>query len=178
MLLAFRFLNGFVAAPLTLGPTIVSDMFVPEQRGTALGIANLVPMTGLSFGPIIGSAIIGGGKSWQWIFWMLAIAVGGFELSSIITLPETLSTVIIRRRYKDEGARPDRPKFSIVSILRAFKIWLFYPVALVLAILYATLWGIEYLIFTTLTEVLARQYHISAKSAGLCFLGWGKSIRI
>lgn len=176
MLLAFRFLNGFVAAPLTLGPTIVSDMFRPEQRGTALGIANLIPMTGLSLGPIIGGAVIGQGKSWRWIFWIIAIVVGGFELPSIMTLSETSSAIIIRRRSKGERSQPDRPGFSFI-LLRAFKIWLFYPVALVMAIYYATLWGFEYLIFTTLTEVLESQYHISAQGVGLCFMGWGESIR-
>ena len=176
MLIAFRFLNGFVAAPLTLGPTIVSDMFPPESRGTALGITNLMPMTGLSFGPIIGSAIIGQGKSWRWIFWVIAIAVGGFELSSIMTMPETHRATLIRRRTKEESSQPDRPAFSLIVLLRAFKIWLFYPVALVMATYYAILWGFEYLIFTTLTEVLEDQYGISAEGAGFCFLGWGELI--
>ena len=177
MLLAFRFLNGFVAAPLTLGPTIVSDIFPPEQRGTALGIANLMPMTGLSLGPVIGGAIIGQGKSWRWIFWTIAIVVGGFELPSMMTLPETCSAIIIRRRSKEESRQPNSPRFSLINLLRAFKIWLVYPVVLVMAIYCATLWGFEYLIFTTLTEVLKSQYHISPEGTGLCFMGWGQLIQ-
>ncbi|KAF4633710.1 hypothetical protein G7Y89_g4407 [Cudoniella acicularis] len=171
MLLIFRVLNGFVAAPLTLGPTIVSDMFSPEQRGGALGIAQLIPLTGLSWGPIIGSAVLGNGRSWRWIFWVLAITVGGVEICSIISTPETHYATVRRRCNKDESLA-GRPKFELIMVLRAFKIWFFYPIAFVIAVQYASLWGFGYIIFTTLTE-FENQYNILPENSGLYCLGWG-----
>ncbi|KUJ13413.1 MFS general substrate transporter [Mollisia scopiformis] len=174
MLLIFRLLNGFVAAPLTLGPAIVSDMFSPEQRGGALGLAQLLPMTGLSWGPIIASAVLGGGRSWRWIFWVLAITVGGVEVCSLITMPETHKDTV-RRRYNKVESLPGRPKFKLGMVLRAFKIWVFYPVAFIIAFHWATLWGFGYIIFTTLTEVFESQYNILPEDSGLYCLGWGVS---
>ena len=46
MLVGLRFLNGFFAAPLTLGPTIVNENFIPEKRGNCLKIAYIFPMVG------------------------------------------------------------------------------------------------------------------------------------
>lgn len=176
MLLIFRLLNGFVAAPLTLGPTIVSDMFTPEQRGAALGIAQLIPMTGLSWGPLIGSAVLSDGRSWRWIFWVLAIVVGGLETCSIITTPETHSATVYRR-WNKERSRAGRPKFELILVLRAFKIWMFNPVAFLIAVHFATLWGFGYIIYTTLTKVFESQYDILPKNSGLYCLGWGEFIK-
>lgn len=175
MLLILRCLNGFVAAPLTLGPTIVSDMFSPEQKGRALGIAQILPMTGLSWGPLIGSAVLGNGRSWRWIFWVLTMIVGGLEICSIITIPETHSATV-RRRCDKTKSLAGRPKFELTMMLRAVKIWMFYPVALVIAVHYATLWGFGYIVFTTLTEVFERQYNILPENSGLYCLGWGRLI--
>ncbi|CAG8983416.1 hypothetical protein HYALB_00000584 [Hymenoscyphus albidus] len=172
MMLVFRCLNGFVAAPLTLGPTIVSDMFLPEQRGGALGLAQLLPMTGLSWGPLIGSAILSNGRSWRWIFWIISMAVAGLEIVSMVTIPETHRATVHHRHTSDQ-ALPRRPNFKLVMILRAFKIWAFYPVALVIALHYATLWGFGYIVFTTLTEVFESHYGILPKDSGLYCLGWG-----
>jgi MFS family permease len=152
-------------------------MFYPEQRGGALGIAQILPMTGLSWGPLIGSAALSNGRSWRWILWITSMVVGGLEIFSMITTPETHNATLQQRR-KPNQPMPKRPNFKLVMVLRAFKIWAFYPVALVIAVHYATLWGFGYIVFTTLTEVFESHYGILPKDSGLYCLGWGRCIHI
>lgn len=185
MLIAFRFLNGLVVACLTLGPTIISDMFPSEERGTALGAVMMMPMVGPAVGPIIGSTLAYR-AGWRWAFWIIAIATGLFEIPSLIFLQETSKTKILERRAREERdaerdavldmkARALKPKFAFALLLRAFKLWIFYPTVFIIAIYLAMSYGYQYLVFTMLTEVLEGQYSISDELIGVCFLGIGKS---
>jgi MFS family permease len=55
MLILFRFLAGAMgAAVLTLGGGTISDLFVPEQRGTAMAVWSLGPLLGPVVGPVAG----------------------------------------------------------------------------------------------------------------------------
>lgn len=57
MLIAFRFLNGFVVTSLTLGPSIVGDLFRKEDRGAAMAMAIAFPLLGPLAAPIVDSYI-------------------------------------------------------------------------------------------------------------------------
>lgn len=54
MLVAFRFLNGSVVTALTLGPSIVGDLFAKEERGSAMALAIVFPLVGPIAAPLVG----------------------------------------------------------------------------------------------------------------------------
>ena len=183
MLIAFRFLNGLVVGSITLSPTIVSDIFAPEDRAMAMSIAAMTPMVGPAFGPTIGSFLTQS-KGWRWVFWVIAIAVVVLEIPSMLYLRETYRVIILRRHARssskdtDEKSPDCRPsvkkRLSPQIFLRAFKIWLFYPAVFILALYLAIAYGYQYLVFTTFTEVLENQYSFPEAEVGLAFIGIGK----
>lgn len=54
MLITFRFLNNLVIISLTLEPNIISDLFIEEERGSAMALAIVFPLTGPVAAPIFG----------------------------------------------------------------------------------------------------------------------------
>lgn len=77
MLIAFRFLMGLAGStPITNGSGTVSDMFPVEQRGRAMAVWALGPLLGPCIGPVAGGYIVLD-IGWRWVFWIIAIAVGG-----------------------------------------------------------------------------------------------------
>lgn len=179
MLVTFRFLNGLVVASITLSPTIISDMFRTEERATAIAIASMMPMIGPTVGPIIGSSVAHS-IGWRWVFWVIAIAVGVFEIPSILILRETYEPKILEYRASklasESKLRVPKPAFKISILLRALKIWILLPVVFVLAFYLAVSYGYQYLVFTTLTEVLERQYSFSDDVVKAGFIGIGELI--
>ena len=53
------------------------------------------------------------------------------------------------------------------------KMLIFSPIVLTLSLYMAVVYGYLYLLFTTITEVYEVQYHFSAGSVGLTYLGIG-----
>ena len=181
MLIAFRFLNGLVLGSITLSPTIISDIFRPEERAMAMSIAAMTPMVGPACGPLIGS-LLAHSEGWRWVFWIIAIAVAVFEIPSVLILRETYRVKILQRRIQSRQDLGDeafgikvKHRFSAQMFLRTFKIWVFYPVVFILALYLAVAYGYQYLVFTTFTETLERQYSFPEAEVGIAFLGIGES---
>ena len=99
MLGAFRFLNGFVITSLTLGPSIVADLFEKEERGTAMALAITVPLIGPVVAPIVGS-FIAQAKGWRWVIWITVIAIGAVTCLSFVFFRETYSVIILQGKTK------------------------------------------------------------------------------
>ena len=79
MLITFRFLNGGTVASVDLGPSVVGDLSVTEERATAMVIMNLAPLLGPVTGPIIGG-YMAQNIGWQWLWWFVAIFAGVLEV--------------------------------------------------------------------------------------------------
>lgn len=78
MLLAWRFFAGlFGSAPLTIGGGTIADMIVQEKRGGMMAIFAMGPLMGPVIGPVAGG-FLAQAKGWRWVFWLIAILVGGF----------------------------------------------------------------------------------------------------
>lgn len=76
MLIVFRFLAGcFGAAPIGIGGSIVSDLFLVQERGAAMAVYQLGPILGNLLGPPIGGIIVEK-LDWRWVFWIMTMAVG------------------------------------------------------------------------------------------------------
>lgn len=87
-------------------------------------------------------------------------------------LRKRTGNVLLRSKYQTElsGAGLFKKTF-----LRPAKMFFFSPIVLILSLYGAIIYGIMYLVMTTLTEVFEGQYHISQGPVGLVFLGIGKS---
>ena len=75
MLIVFRFFAGATgSAVLTMGGGTIADLFIQEQRGTAMAIWSMGPLLGPVVGPIAGG-FLSQAKGWRWVFWVITIAV-------------------------------------------------------------------------------------------------------
>ncbi|GFF62610.1 uncharacterized transporter C1529.01 [Aspergillus udagawae] len=156
MFIAFRLLMGLVACiPLTLG------------------------------GPVIGG-YLAKGAGWQWVFWLVAILSGVLTILCLVSIPETYAPVLLIRkaaRLRKETGNPklhsvfDNPKSPLctfaTAIFRPTKMLLFAPIATIMALYIALIYGYMYLLFTTFTFIFIDQYGFNSGQAGLAYLGVG-----
>lgn len=75
------------------------------------------------------------------------------------------------RSAEDLGLTP--AELLKVSIYRPIKLLLFSPIVLCLSVYIAFVYGLLYLLFTTITSVFTDIYHFSQGLAGLAYLGIG-----
>lgn len=190
MVVAFRALTGLAVASQSLNPAIVGDMFMQEERGRPMAVMEVAPFIGVITGPIIGgyiSADIG----WRWTFWVVSIATGTCTLGFIAFLRETYEATILKRKSKNlrktTGNQALKSKYDVdtssfdlikQALLRPAKLLLHSLVLLIISLYVAVLYGMFYLIMTTITEVFEAQYNFSTQSAGLSFIAVGMSSSI
>ncbi|KAJ2547850.1 hypothetical protein EV175_005056, partial [Coemansia sp. RSA 1933] len=78
------------------GAGTISDIYVREQRGTALGIYTLGPLLGPCLGPLVGG-YVGQDAGWRWVFWVLAIWGGVMTFLAMFVLPETHRRLVSKK---------------------------------------------------------------------------------
>ncbi|KAK7894333.1 hypothetical protein LTR67_006094 [Exophiala xenobiotica] len=189
VLILFRFLAGIGGSGcLTLGAGVIADLFVVEERGLATSIWSLGPLFGPVVGPICGG-FIAQQAGWRWVFWVLLIASGVTTLGIELLNKETYARVLIRwktKRLSKELGRTDLISWydrdtEPVSTRRALAHGLHRPIQMlfkssivfVLSTYMAIVYGLLYLLFTTITSVFEGQYNFSPQLAGLAYLGIG-----
>ena len=100
MLLAFRFLTGFIGSPvLATGGASIADMYRPQKRAYGIGIWGIAAVCGPVLGPLVGG-FAAEAKGWRWTIWELMWLSGFCLVVLIFFLPETSSTNILYRRAK------------------------------------------------------------------------------
>ncbi|KAF7879457.1 hypothetical protein EAF04_000653 [Stromatinia cepivora] len=182
MLIGFRFLTGFVVASVTLGPSIVGDLFRKEDRGTAMSVAIAFPLLGPFAGPVVGSYIIEA-KGSRWTIWIVVIAVGAVTCFGFVVFRETYKAILLQRKTerlcKITGNESLRSKYDSPekhtnwrkSLVRPIKMLFFSPIVFIISFFTALVYGISYLILTTLTPILENNYGFGQGPVGLAFLG-------
>ncbi|KAE8360271.1 major facilitator superfamily domain-containing protein [Aspergillus caelatus] len=187
MLVAFRFMTGMAVTSLTLAPSIIGDLFVQEERGTAMAVAIALPLIGPCVAPIVGG-FINSTLGWRWTIWIMVIAVGSISLLSLAIFKETYRFKIQQQSRKSTEKSQDRsdgnhkhtssrnhssaPRDTILkSIVRPMRLLFSSPVVLVMSLYTALTYGISYLILTTLAEVMQRTYGFGDGPVGITFLG-------
>lgn len=182
MLVAFRFLNGLAITSLTLGPTIVADLFRKEERGSAMAIAIVFQLLGPVAAPIVGS-FTAQAQGWRWTIWIIVIPVGALTCLSMVFFKETYQVKILQRKalrlQKRTGNSLLRSKHHstternsfLNSMKRPMKMLFLSPIVLIVSWYTALTYGLSYLIITTLTEIMERSYGFGQGIVGLSFLG-------
>lgn len=90
LFLAGRVLQGAgISAAVLIAPTVIGDIFAPDERAKAMSTYQTISFLGPVLGPVIGGAIAYF-LAWQWIFALLATAGTLVLLYNWLRLKETL----------------------------------------------------------------------------------------
>ena len=171
-----RFLAGVGgSACITIGTGVIADLFVASQRGKAVAIYSI----GILFGPILGpicGGFIAQRAGWRWDMWVVLIVAVLLTAGLFVWNTETNHSVILNRktaRLRTELQRPelhnvmnkDKPAASLTpkaillnGITRPLKMLLAQPIVLLCSLYMSFLFGLLYLLFTTLTPVFLQTY--------------------
>ncbi|GLA40455.1 hypothetical protein AnigIFM63309_008288 [Aspergillus niger] len=100
MLLAFRFLTGFLGSPvLATGGASIGDMWNPRVRDYMIAIWASFAIAAPVLGPLVGG-FAASAKGWTWTIWEL-LWISGFALVLLVFfLPETFAPNILSRRAR------------------------------------------------------------------------------
>ncbi|PIL26869.1 MFS general substrate transporter [Ganoderma sinense ZZ0214-1] len=198
-LIVFRFLAGIGgSAPLAAGGAVLGDMWAPEERGKSVVIYSLAPLLGPVVGPIAGGWIAEK-STWRWVFWSTSIAAFLVQLLGLWTLKETYTPVLLDRKAKairakldTEGggsgkevrtifqktAKRDYKQFFFVSICRPFIMSAQEPIIQLLGAYLAFVYGVIYLVLTTIPPIFTDIYHENAGIVGLQYVSLGMGLTI
>ncbi|CAD6592757.1 MAG: hypothetical protein ASARMPRED_006702 [Alectoria sarmentosa] len=184
-IIVFRLLAGLGgSAQLAAGGGVLSDCWLPEQRGKAMGIYTLAPVLGPAIGPVLGGWIAER-STWRWVFWSTSIADAVVQVAGVFFLPETYTPTILKQKAKqlrrETGNKRlhtefEDKKFSkllAVALVRPFRLIGTQPIVQVLALYMAYLFGLFYLLFTTFSNLFEDVYHESVGIASLNYLALG-----
>ena len=90
MFIVMRLLSGGASASVqAVGAGVIADLWIPKERGRAMGIFFLGPLCGPMFGPIIGGALTQD-LGWRSTQWFLVVYGGLMTVALVFFLPETL----------------------------------------------------------------------------------------
>lgn len=184
-IIGFRFLAGIGgSACLSIGGGIIADVFPIQERGLATSVFSFGALFGPVVGPIIGG-FIAQRAGWRWVFWVALCAASPVSIANFVLSDETNPTILMRRkteRLRKQLNRPelqsvyDKESNSKVKILgrgaiRPLKILFRSPILLFLATYLAFVFGLLYLLFTTISSLFNTTYHWQVELCGLAYLG-------
>ena len=189
-LIVFRFLAGIGGSGcMTIGGGVIADLFHPDQRGLATSMYSLGPLFGPVIGPVCGG-FIAQRIGWRWVFWTLLIAGSCVTIGIECLTRETNPRVIIKWKvkrlqkelnrpdlrscYDDNDARTHTPRQILMNgILRPLKMLFLSPIVFLLSLYMAVVYGLLYLLFTTITQVFSETYKWQPDICGLAYIGLG-----
>ncbi|KAJ4373830.1 hypothetical protein N0V83_002569 [Neocucurbitaria cava] len=183
-LMVCRFFSGLGgSAPLAIGGGLLSDCFLPEQRGRAISIYSLAPLLGPAIGPIAGG-FISQNTTWRWCFYATTIFTAIVQCFGVLFLQETYAPKLLtakRDRLRKETGNmelhtefdsPDRTLATTLktAMKRPFKLLGTQPIVQVLACYMAYLYGLMYLMLSTFPMLWTGRYGMSDGIGSLHFI--------
>ncbi|KAJ4397803.1 GTPase-activating protein [Gnomoniopsis smithogilvyi] len=187
MLLAFRFLTGFVGSPsLATGGASIGDMYTPAKRTYGLAVWGIGAVCGPTLGPLVGGFAVEA-KGWQWAIWEL-MWLSGFCLAVLVFfLPETSSANILYRRARrlrnltgnDKlisepelvGQDMTGKDIVVMALIRPFSLLFTEPIVFLLDLYIALIYGLLYIWFESFPIVFIEIYGFTLGELGLAYLG-------
>ncbi|APA05366.1 hypothetical protein sscle_01g001360 [Sclerotinia sclerotiorum 1980 UF-70] len=189
-LIGFRFMAGLGGSGcLTIGAGMIADLFHADRRGLATSLFSLGPLFGPVIGPIAGG-FVAQRIGWRWVFWILFIAgtliTIGIECLNVETNPRLLIKRKVARLSKElnrsdlrsvydprNSAHHSKSSVLANAMIRPLKMLMFSPIVLILSLYMALVYGLLYLLFTTITTVFTTRYHWAPEFCGLAYIGLG-----
>lgn len=189
--LVLRFFAGFFGSGLlSIGGSMVADMFVPAHRGKAMALFSM----GVSMGPVVGpivSGFVAEYLGFRWILWILVLTTTLTYALSLVFLRETYYPIIQLRQQKIRGPTWVRV-FALRFLPCALSIppkelmtkYLVRPLTLLftdimcagLSIELAMVFGYLYLLLASVATSFIRDYHMKSSIAGLNYISLGVGI--
>ncbi|KAJ9060991.1 hypothetical protein DSO57_1025065 [Entomophthora muscae] len=173
-LIAMRIMQGASSsAALVTGAGTISDVFPPEQRGTALSTFSLGPLIGPVVGPLIGG-YLNQYLGWRWIFLFLTVFGALILVCLYFFLPETLPQ---SRRQAYPFSLSLHP-FSLAKtgkFLNPFQPlkYVKYPKVMIVSSYVGVLFASYYFVTSSKTRVLKAIYSLTSSQIGLCYIPQG-----
>lgn len=185
-LIILRFFAGaFGSSPLTNAGGVIADMFPASDRGLAMSVFAAAPFLGPTLGPIVGG-FLGETEGWRWVEGLMAIFTGTLWIIGSLTIPETYTPVILRRRaaklskitgkvYKSkmeiQGGKKTVSQEFKVALSRPWILLFREPIVLLLSIYMAIIYGTLYMMFAAFPIVYQQGRGWSPGIGGLAFIG-------
>lgn len=171
---------------MTIGGGILADCWTAEERGRSIGIYTLAPLLSPVVGPIVGGFVTQG-TTWRWVFWAVSITDGFVQLLGLFFLRETYPPKILGDKAKklrnSTGNQSWHTKWETpnrtfsrtlkAALVRPFILLGTQPIIQILALYMAFLYGVVYLVLTTLPTLWTIRYHESIGIAGLNYISLG-----
>ncbi|KAH6977786.1 membrane transporter [Fusarium venenatum] len=171
-LITMRLLAGLGGSTcLTLGASVMSDLFLRQQRSRAMSMYSLGVIFGPVLGPICGGCINTGGIAilkcetnpvvlLEWKIRRLISELGRPDLQNILTY-KTCEPLLSRRDVLKRG------------IIRPLKLLFTSPIVFLLSLYINFVFGLLLLLFTTIAKPFIQVYDWSPEICGLAYIGVG-----
>lgn len=185
-----RVLAGAAVATNVLGPAVIGDMFVPEERGAAMSFILIAPLFGSSIGPAFAGAVVEA-KGWQFVVWVCAaLATVGCGVF-LVLFRETYAPVILRRRAErwldkcgdgdeeeddDDGRRGGgeaKLRALLASLSRPVVLICSSPVLMGVAVYVGGMFSHFNVIAVTMPRIIEDVYQLSPAATGASFFANG-----
>ncbi|KAI8288131.1 MFS transporter [Colletotrichum sp. SAR11_57] len=177
-LLIFRVLSGIAgSAPMTIGGGTIADVIPSEHRGPAGALFALGPLMGPE--AFFQLARVGAGRFGSWPSCVISLVALAF-------LRETHPNILLSRKAdrlrRETGNQELRSKLDrrltssqilIGAFVRTGKLLIFSPIVLIMSLYVGLVFGLLYLLFTTITPIFQGVYGFKAELVGLAYLGIG-----
>ncbi|PYH63521.1 MFS transporter [Aspergillus vadensis CBS 113365] len=187
MLLAFRFLTGFIRSPaLATGAASMGDIWNPKMRDYMIIIWGAFAISAPVLGPLVGG-FAAQAEGWKWTIWQLLWVSAFAFVLLFFFLPETFAPNILYRRarrvrqitgnsnYRCEAeievANMKKKDIIFEALVRPFQLCFFEPIVLVMNLYIALIYGILYIWFEAFPIVFSEIHGFNTGESGLAFLG-------
>ena len=187
MLLAFRFITGFIGSPvLATGGASLGDMYRPQKRAYAIAIWGISAVCGPVLGPLIGG-FAAQYEGWTWTIWELMWLSGFTLILLIFFLPETSAANILYRRSRRlrvltgnekltcepelEAAQMTGKEVAMIALVRPFTLNFTEPMVFLLNLYIGLVYGLLYVWFESFPIVFTEIYGFSLSMEGVSFVG-------
>lgn len=186
MLLAFRFITGFVASPvIATGGASLADIWSPITRMYAIGIWGLFAVLGPVPGPVVGTWAAEF-RTWRWTILELILLSALVSLLLIFCLPETSSASILCKRTRRLQKAFDDPTLKCEAdiemeqitkqdllkmiLVLPFRLGFFEPILLATNLYLGLVYAILYCWFEAFPLVYNGAYGMSLGISGLPYI--------
>ncbi|CAH7690886.1 major facilitator superfamily domain-containing protein, partial [Phakopsora pachyrhizi] len=117
MMILRTFAGIFLAAPVSLGPIILGELWGAKYRGRPLALNSLAIVVGPAIGRVLGQALLDK-INWRWIFWLTSMLFTVLGVSIIISGPKSLFSHFFRpMRLKTVEEKENSVKSSSRDII-------------------------------------------------------------
>lgn len=196
MLLAFRFLTGFIGSPvLATGGASIGDIWSPKKRAYPMSIWGIAAICGPVLGPLVGGwavelAPVGFGgftAPWVWPIFLLMFLSGFCFVFLFFFFPESSANNILVRRTKRLRKLTGNDKLKcqpelmseemtgkdivMMALVRPFTLNFTEPMVFLLNLYIALIYGLLYVWFESFVIVFVGIYGFSLGEEGLAYLG-------